>query len=87
MKTVVKNKKAGKNIIECMSSGISVIIPAYKEGGNLKELVTRLYQAFEDSKGPIRRDQVEVIVVDDNSQVHVASKKVYVELTMRIDDM
>jgi dolichol-phosphate mannosyltransferase len=46
----------------------SVIVPAYKEKLNLRPLTTRLFTAFADSESPIRAENVELIVVDDNSR-------------------
>jgi dolichol-phosphate mannosyltransferase len=47
----------------------SVIVPAYKEKLNLRPLTTRLFSAFNDSKNsPIKAENVELIVVDDNSR-------------------
>jgi dolichol-phosphate mannosyltransferase len=47
----------------------SVIVPAYKEKLNLRPLTTRLFAAFNDSKNsPIKAENVELIVVDDNSR-------------------
>ena len=36
----------------------SIIVPAYKEGANLEELVSRVFAAFAASKGSIKKDQV-----------------------------
>ena|SRR5436190_1266647 len=46
----------------------SVIVPAYKEKLNLRPLTTRLFAAFSDSESPIKAENVELIVVDDNSR-------------------
>lgn len=46
----------------------SVIVPAYKEKLNLRPLATRLFAAFADSESPIPAENVELIVVDDNSR-------------------
>lgn len=46
----------------------SVIVPAYKEKLNLRPLTTRLFAAFNDEKSPIRAENVELIIVDDNSR-------------------
>jgi dolichol-phosphate mannosyltransferase len=47
----------------------SVIVPAYKEGANLRELVTRVFAAFDKQPaGALQRNNVEMIVVDDNSR-------------------
>jgi dolichol-phosphate mannosyltransferase len=46
----------------------SVIVPAYKEKLNLRPLTTRLFAALADSKSPIGAENVELIVVDDNSR-------------------
>lgn len=46
----------------------SVIVPAYKEAGNVKELVERLFAALEKSKGKLKKHNVELIFVDDNSR-------------------
>lgn len=52
----------------------SIIIPTYKECGNLKELITRIFAAIESEQGNKQQpssltvNNTEVIVVDDNSQ-------------------
>ncbi|TCD69308.1 dolichol-P-mannose synthesis [Steccherinum ochraceum] len=46
----------------------SVIVPAYKENGNIRPLVTRIYNALRQYDSPVPADQVEVIIVDDNSR-------------------
>lgn len=58
----------------------SIVIPTYKEGANLKELITRIFKAIETEQGTKKNDNksnnsfllttsnTEVIVVDDNSQ-------------------
>jgi dolichol-phosphate mannosyltransferase len=46
----------------------SIIVPAYKEKLNLRPLTTRIFTAFEDSESPIPAENVELIVVDDNSR-------------------
>ena len=46
----------------------SIIVPAYKEKLNLRPLTTRLFAAFNDSESPVPAENVEVIVVDDNSR-------------------
>jgi dolichol-phosphate mannosyltransferase len=46
----------------------SIVVPAYKEKLNLRPLTTRIFAAFEDSESPIAAENVEVIVVDDNSK-------------------
>ncbi|KAL9648467.1 hypothetical protein ABK040_014087 [Willaertia magna] len=51
----------------------TVVIPAYKEAANLKELITRIYEAidtydFGSECKKVDRKSLEVIVVDDNSQ-------------------
>ena len=46
----------------------SVIVPAYKENGNLKPLVSRIFGALRRTDSPIPPDQVEIIIVDDNSR-------------------
>jgi len=46
----------------------SIIVPAYKEKLNLRPLTTRIFAAFEDSESPIAPENVELIVVDDNSK-------------------
>lgn len=42
----------------------SIIVPTYKEKLNLRPLITRVFAALEKTK---LRQQVELIVVDDNS--------------------
>ncbi|KAG2370770.1 hypothetical protein C9374_003238 [Naegleria lovaniensis] len=58
-----------------MSSSIltTIVIPAYKEAANLKELVTRIYNAMgergkKSASLGMSRERTEVIVVDDNSK-------------------
>src|SRR5271170_3160615 len=46
----------------------SIIVPAYKEKLNLRPLTTRLFTAFQDQDSPIPAENVEVIIVDDNSR-------------------
>jgi len=46
----------------------SIIVPAYKEKLNLRPLTTRLFAAFEEADSPIPAENVEVIIVDDNSR-------------------
>ncbi|CAL1710899.1 unnamed protein product [Somion occarium] len=46
----------------------SVIVPAYRENGNIRPLVTRIFTALRRVDSPIPPDQVEVIIVDDNSR-------------------
>jgi dolichol-phosphate mannosyltransferase len=46
----------------------SIIVPAYKEKLNLRSLTTRIFAAFNDSESPIPAENVEVIIVDDNSR-------------------
>ena len=46
----------------------SIIVPAYKEKLNLRPLTSRLFNAFRDSESPIPAENVELIVVDDNSR-------------------
>jgi len=46
----------------------SVIIPAYKEGDNVRPLVTKLFNVLDERKsGVVNRQNIEVIYVDDNS--------------------
>jgi len=44
---------------------VSIIVPSYKEGGNVKPLVTRVFAAFEKK---MKKEHVELIFVDDNSK-------------------
>lgn len=46
----------------------SVIVPAYKENGNIRPLITRIFDALRTSDSPVPAEQVEVIIVDDNSR-------------------
>jgi glycosyltransferase involved in cell wall biosynthesis len=61
------NKTPTKPISDAKTTH-SVIVPAYKEKLNLRPLTTRLFTAFADSESPIRPENVELIVVDDNSR-------------------
>ncbi|EFC49037.1 predicted protein [Naegleria gruberi] len=53
---------------------VTIVIPAFKEAANLKELVTRIYDAVETQEiktldqQKLIRSNTEVIVVDDNSK-------------------
>ncbi|KAI0714034.1 nucleotide-diphospho-sugar transferase [Cerioporus squamosus] len=46
----------------------SVVVPAYRENGNLRPLVTRIFDALSQVNSPVPAHEVEVIVVDDNSR-------------------
>ncbi|PCH38933.1 glycosyltransferase family 2 protein [Wolfiporia cocos MD-104 SS10] len=46
----------------------SVVVPAYREAGNLRPLVTRIFAALQRIDSPVPAHAVEVIVVDDNSR-------------------
>ncbi|THH26724.1 hypothetical protein EUX98_g7457 [Antrodiella citrinella] len=46
----------------------SVIVPAYKENGNIRPLITRIFTALKQYDSPVPAEQVEVIIVDDNSR-------------------
>jgi len=60
--TATLNKTADAEITH------SIIVPAYKEKLNLRPLTTRLFAAFADSESPIPAENVELIIVDDNSR-------------------
>ena len=63
--------RAAKNPTKTASDAIithSIIVPAYKEKLNLRPLTTRLFTAFADSDSPVPAENVELIIVDDNSQ-------------------
>ena len=51
-------------------SGIhySVVVPAFRENGNLRPLVTRIFGALSQAGSPVSPHEVEVIIVDDNSR-------------------
>ena len=46
----------------------SVVVPAYKENGNIRPLVTRIFAALRRIDSPVPAEQTEVIIVDDNSR-------------------
>jgi len=46
----------------------SVIVPAYKENGNIRPLITRIFTALRRVDSPVPAEQTEVIIVDDNSR-------------------
>lgn len=46
----------------------SVIVPAYKENGNIRALVSRIFAALRRIDSPVPAEQTEVIIVDDNSR-------------------
>jgi len=56
-----RTKSASKGILA------SVIVPAYKEGANVKAMVERVFAAI-DKSGEFDRKNTEMIFVDDNSR-------------------
>ncbi len=46
----------------------SVIVPAFRENGNIRPLVTRIFAALGRVDSPVPAEQVEIIIVDDNSR-------------------
>jgi cellulose synthase/poly-beta-1,6-N-acetylglucosamine synthase-like glycosyltransferase len=67
----MSKRRAGKTPTKTVSEATithSVIVPAYKEKLNLRPLTSRLFAAFDDEKSPIRAENVELIIVDDNSR-------------------
>ena len=46
----------------------SVVVPAYKENCNLRPLVSRIFGALRRIDSPVPAEQVEIIIVDDNSR-------------------
>lgn len=46
----------------------SVIVPAFRENGNIRPLVTRIFAALSRVDSPVPAEQVEIIIVDDNSR-------------------
>ncbi|EKM53252.1 glycosyltransferase family 2 protein [Phanerochaete carnosa HHB-10118-sp] len=46
----------------------SVIVPAYRENGNIRPLITRIFAALRRVDSPVPAEQTEVIIVDDNSR-------------------
>ncbi|CCL99509.1 uncharacterized protein FIBRA_01527 [Fibroporia radiculosa] len=46
----------------------TIVVPAYKEAGNLRPLVTRIFAALSRIDSPVPAYLVEVIIVDDNSR-------------------
>ncbi|KAF7798088.1 hypothetical protein EIP86_009302 [Pleurotus ostreatoroseus] len=46
----------------------SVVVPAYKENGNIRPLITRIFGALRRVDSPVPPEQVEIIIVDDNSR-------------------
>ncbi|KAI0653937.1 nucleotide-diphospho-sugar transferase [Cubamyces menziesii] len=50
------------------SINYSVIVPAFRENGNLRPLVTRIFGALSQVNSPVNPAEVEVIIVDDNSR-------------------
>ena len=46
----------------------SVVVPAFRENGNIRPLVTRIFTALRRGDSPVPPEQVEVIIVDDNSR-------------------
>lgn len=54
----------GKSSVE-----YSVIVPAYKEQGNLRSLVERVFAAVKaERKSDLSASSVEILIVDDNSR-------------------
>jgi len=60
-------RKGGKEVSD-PSIIASIIVPSYKEAGNVKALVERVFAAFDKTKSGIKRENVELIYVDDNSR-------------------
>ena len=50
------------------STSCSVVVPAFRENGNLRPLVTRLFSAFNSHPASSELGELEVIIVDDNSR-------------------
>ena len=48
--------------------GASIVVPAYKENGNLRPLVTRIINALSQPGSPVGPNDVEILIVDDNSR-------------------
>ena len=46
----------------------SIIVPAYKENGNIRPLVTRIYAALSQPGSPVNPQELEILIVDDNSR-------------------
>ena len=46
----------------------SVVVPAFRENGNIRPLVTRIFAALKRIDSPVPAEQTEVIIVDDNSR-------------------
>ncbi|KAI0343811.1 hypothetical protein BDW22DRAFT_1210616 [Trametopsis cervina] len=46
----------------------TIVVPAYKENLNLRPLVTRTFAALSRPDSPVPAQQVELLVVDDNSR-------------------
>ncbi len=46
----------------------SVVVPAYRENGNIRPLVTRIFAALRRIDSPVPAEQTEIIIVDDNSR-------------------
>ncbi|KAH9849371.1 nucleotide-diphospho-sugar transferase [Lenzites betulinus] len=46
----------------------SVIVPAFRENGNIRPLVSRIFGALSQVNSPVNPNEVEVIIVDDNSR-------------------
>lgn len=46
----------------------SVVVPAFRENGNIRPLITRIFTALRRGDSPVPAEQVEVIIVDDNSR-------------------
>lgn len=63
----MKRKGGNTSTAAVDSIRASVIVPTYKEGGNVEELTHRLFKAL-PSKGDINKSNVELIFVDDNSR-------------------
>ena len=56
------------SVRDAASVDLSVIVPAYKENGNIRPLITRIFNALRQYDSPVPAEQVEVIIVDDNSR-------------------
>ena len=45
-----------------------MVVPAFRENGNIRPLITRIFTALRRRDSPVPAEQVEVIIVDDNSR-------------------
>ena len=55
-------------VLKMSAARYSIIVPAFRENGNLRPLVTRIFAAVSQPGSSVNPAELEVIIVDDNSR-------------------